>query len=47
MAEQMVFKLFDIYDVSMIQVKDPAMRPYINVSPRLLLKSQGRKKKIN
>ena len=44
MAEQMVFKLFDIYDVSMIQVKDPAMRPYINVSPRLLLKSQGRRK---
>ncbi|MAG27566.1 30S ribosomal protein S7 [Candidatus Pacearchaeota archaeon] len=36
------FKLFDIYDVSGIEIKDPAMKPYINLEPKLLLKSQGR-----
>ena len=36
------FKLFDIYDVSKIEIKDPALRPYLNVEPRLLLKNQGR-----
>ncbi len=36
------FKLFDKYDVSAITVKDPALKPYINIEPRLLLKSQGR-----
>jgi len=37
-----VFKLFDKYDVSNLKIKDPALRPYINVEPRLILKSQGR-----
>lgn len=41
MAEQSL-KLFDLYDVSEIQIKDPALRPYINVEPKLLLKSHGR-----
>ncbi|MBU0466980.1 MAG: 30S ribosomal protein S7 [Nanoarchaeota archaeon] len=41
MAEQEI-KLFDIFDVSDIEIKDPALKPYINVEPKLLLKSQGR-----
>ena len=41
MAEEQ-FKLFDMYDVSGIEIKDAALKPYINVSPRLLLKSHGR-----
>ena len=36
------FKLFDLYDVSEIKIKDRALKPYINFEPRLLLKSQGR-----
>lgn len=35
-------KIFDMFDVSNIEVKDPALRPYINLEPKLLLKSQGR-----
>ena len=36
------FKLFDLYDVSAIEVKDPALRPCINMTPKLLVKSHGR-----
>lgn len=36
------FKLFDMYDVSNIEIKDNALKPYINVSPKLLVKSHGR-----
>jgi len=39
---QDTIKLFDIYDVSNIEIKDPAIKPYINITPKLLLKSQGR-----
>ncbi len=35
-------KLFDLFDVSNIEIKDPALKPYINIEPKLLLKSQGR-----
>ncbi|MEK6819341.1 MAG: 30S ribosomal protein S7 [Nanoarchaeota archaeon] len=35
-------KLFDLYDVSEINVIDQALKPYINLTPKLLLKSQGR-----
>ena len=35
-------KIFDMFDVSNIEIKDPALTPYINVEPKLLLKSQGR-----
>jgi small subunit ribosomal protein S7 len=42
MAEQEQIKLFDMYDVSEIEVKDPALKPYINLIPKILLKSQGR-----
>ena len=36
------FKLFDMFDVSGIELKDPALKPYLNLEPKLLLKSQGR-----
>ena len=36
------FKLFDIYDISNMVIKDPALKPYINLDQRLLLKSYGR-----
>jgi small subunit ribosomal protein S7 len=42
--KQEQFKIFDLYDVSNIEIKDPAMRPYINLTAKLLLKSKGRKK---
>lgn len=35
-------KLFDKYDVSTIVVKDEALKPYVNVVPKMLLKSHGR-----
>ncbi len=38
------FKLFDLYDVSEIEIKDPALRGYIDFSGRLVLKSYGRRK---
>ncbi len=40
--EQEGFKLFDKYDVSNIEIKDPALKPHINLEPKLLLKSRGR-----
>lgn len=36
------FKLFDLYDVSNIEMKDPSLKTCINLSPRLLVKSYGR-----
>lgn len=46
MAEQkssgIVFKLFDLYDVSQVQIKDAALKPYLNFAPKLLLKTYGR-----
>ncbi len=36
------FKLFGLYDVSNIKVNDPGMKRYINVEPKLLVKSYGR-----
>jgi len=40
--EQTGFKIFDLYDVSQITIKDAALKPYINFSGKLILKSQGR-----
>jgi len=37
------FKLFDKYDVSSIEIKDPALKPYINLKAKLLVKSKGRR----
>ena len=36
------FKIFDMYDASQIEIKDPSLKPYINIAPKLLLKSHGR-----
>ncbi len=49
MAEQQQaqFKVFDLYDVSAIEIKDAALKPYMNVRASLLLKSQGRRNMEN
>ena len=36
-------KVFDLYDVSAITIKDPAMKVYMNFVPRILVKSYGRR----
>ena len=36
------FKIFDLYDLSEIEVKDPGLKSVINLEPKLILKSQGR-----
>jgi len=36
------FKIFDLYDISGIEVKDPGLKPVINLQPKLILKSSGR-----
>jgi small subunit ribosomal protein S7 len=41
MSEQN-FKIFDKYDLSGIQIKDPGLKSVINIKSRLILKSQGR-----
>lgn len=40
--QEQEMKLFDMFDVSNIGIKDPALKPYINFEPRILVKSQGR-----
>jgi len=46
MAEEktntMQFKIFDLYDLSTIEVGDPGLKNAINLSPKLVLKTQGR-----
>jgi small subunit ribosomal protein S7 len=36
------FKIFDIYDISNIEVQDLGLKSSINLEPKLILKSQGR-----
>tara|TARA_Y100000310_G_C20681291_1_gene816114 strand:- start:2044 stop:2745 length:702 start_codon:yes stop_codon:yes gene_type:complete len=36
------FKLFGLWDVSEIKVVDPGMKRYINLEPKLMVKSHGR-----
>jgi small subunit ribosomal protein S7 len=36
------FKLFGLYDVSDIKLVDPGMKRYINLEPKLMVKSHGR-----
>jgi small subunit ribosomal protein S7 len=36
------FKIFDLYDISEIEVKDPGLKAVINIQPKLILKSHGR-----
>src|SRR3989338_682220 len=38
-----MFKLFDIYDVSAIEIKDNALKPYMNLRAKLLVKTHGRR----
>ena len=36
------FKIFDLYDLEGIEVKDPGLKQAINLEPKLILKSYGR-----
>ncbi|HPD81996.1 MAG TPA: 30S ribosomal protein S7 [Candidatus Pacearchaeota archaeon] len=36
------FKIFDRYDLSQVQVKDPGLKQVINLKPKLIIRSQGR-----
>jgi small subunit ribosomal protein S7 len=36
------FKVFDLYDLSEINVEDPGLKSSINLQPKLILKSHGR-----
>ena len=40
--DEQQFKIFDLYNVNNIEIKDPALKPYINLNAKLLLKSHGR-----
>ncbi len=45
MTEQKIipqFKIFDLYDMSNINVEDPGLKDVINLKPKLILKSHGR-----
>ena len=35
------FKLFDLYSLEDVEVKDKALEPYINLKPKILVKTQG------
>jgi len=36
------FKIFDMYDISEIEIKDEGLKSSINLEPKLILKTQGR-----
>lgn len=38
----MTMKVFDLYDVSGIQIEDPGLKRYINIEGKLVLKSHGK-----
>lgn len=40
--QEMNFKIFDLYDLSEIEVQEPGLKTVINLEPKLILKSQGR-----
>ncbi len=40
--KEMDFKIFGLYDLSDVSVKDPGLKSMINLQPKLILKSQGR-----
>ncbi len=42
MTEKINFKIFDLYDISEIEVKDPGLKTVINLEPKLILQSHGR-----
>jgi small subunit ribosomal protein S7 len=35
-------KIFDMFDVDKVEIKDPALKKYINLEPKLIIKSHGR-----
>ncbi|MBU2523138.1 MAG: 30S ribosomal protein S7 [Nanoarchaeota archaeon] len=40
----MAIKIFDLYDVSEVKVEDMGLKKYINLTPKLVLKSHGRER---
>ncbi len=42
MAEEIQFKIFDLYDVSEVFVEDEGLKAVINLDARLVLKDGGR-----
>lgn len=45
MTEQKIlpaFKIFDLYDLAEVEIKDPGLKNVINIEPKLILKSYGR-----
>ena len=38
----MIFKIFDLYDMSEVSVSDAGLKSVINLQPKLILKSHGR-----
>jgi len=36
------FKIFDLYDISGVEVKDPGLKPVINLQSKLVINSHGR-----
>lgn len=40
----MVVKIFDMFDVTDVRVEDMGLKKYINLTPRLVLKSHGRER---
>ncbi|MDA3837209.1 MAG: 30S ribosomal protein S7 [Nanoarchaeota archaeon] len=42
MTEVIKFKIFDLWDISEIEIKDVGLRTSINLEPRLIVKSHGR-----
>lgn len=41
-TEKQNFKIFDLYDISEINIEDPGLKNVINLEPKLVLKSYGR-----
>ncbi len=37
-------KIFDLYDISEVKVKDTGLKDYINLAPRMLIKSHGKER---
>ena len=40
--EYLNFKIFDLYDLNDIEIRDPGLKAVINLKPKLILKSHGR-----
>ena len=36
------FKIFDVYETEEIKIEDPGLKQFINLQPKLILKSHGR-----